>query len=135
MFDISPSIAAIGTLPLTASEIDSHPDAGRIWATIMQEREYRDEAIRDTHDEISQEISDLEDEKDAAQEKSDDILGSLNNMSLSLAHGDDGIPFAINHSLVPYNDTDEALVHILEEKFDELIQDIIINHFGEEEDD
>lgn len=34
-----PTPGAFKSAPLTADEIDAHPDADRIWATIMQMRE------------------------------------------------------------------------------------------------
>ena len=43
MFDLthpSPSVGAFRAQPLTASEIDAHPDCDRIWATIEEMRTF-----------------------------------------------------------------------------------------------
>jgi len=41
----SPSVAAWRCDPMTVSEIDAHPDAGRIWATIVAMRDACQEEI------------------------------------------------------------------------------------------
>lgn len=43
----SPPACAFGAEPLSADEIDAHPDSARIWATIMSLREDFWSAVED----------------------------------------------------------------------------------------
>lgn len=48
---LSPSVGSIHAQPMTAAEIDAHPDGDRIWATITalrsEQREDFEDAVKD----------------------------------------------------------------------------------------
>lgn len=50
---LSPSIGSIHAQPMTAAEIDAHPDGDRIWATITA---LRDEHQEDFDDAVNDEV-------------------------------------------------------------------------------
>jgi predicted nucleic acid-binding Zn-ribbon protein len=137
MLDASPHWNTHTAMPYAAWEIDTHPDCTRIWATIEQTKQEALDDIQAEKDAVSQELSDLEDAVSDAKEDTSSILESMDGLCLRLEHGDDGLPFAISHSLVRYSDdpedTDNQFIDLLEEKLAELTQHILDEHFGEDE--
>lgn len=57
----SPAVEAYRVEPMSVSEVDAHPDAARIWATIMEVRASYDGASAEEVEALEKEVSDLED--------------------------------------------------------------------------
>lgn len=50
LLNLNPTPGALTAEPFTAVEIDAHPDADRIWATILAMRLHLDEELGDAYD-------------------------------------------------------------------------------------
>jgi hypothetical protein len=50
LLDMNPTPGAYAAEPLSASEIDAHPDADRIWATLMAVREVCEQSYDEGYD-------------------------------------------------------------------------------------
>ncbi|WP_420415818.1 hypothetical protein [Marinovum algicola] len=102
-----PTIGAWGAQPLSMAEIDAHPDADRIWATIMQAREEAYEANKDALEEVEKAAKE-EGEADGAT----DLAEILETLRFDLSRDDDG-HFALDHNF-PGDAYSEALARVLD---------------------
>lgn len=78
----TPPVSAYRAEPFTIAELDSHPDAGRIWATIQAMKDRVDVMAEETDREVDDEIDEAKEAgKDegyeAALEDVDARIGSL----------------------------------------------------------
>lgn len=83
----SPVVEAYKAEPMGVSEVDAHPDAARIWATIMEVRASYDgasaeevEALENEVSDLEDKIGDLEDELRDAEKQRDEAYDALNDI-------------------------------------------------------
>lgn len=127
MIDASPSVKSLCACPYSIAELDAHPDSARIWATI--------EALKaEAHEEATAEQDALLKAANEAEQETDRIKESfalaLDGLRFETEHDDEGIPNLITHNLVfDLNEQDDAWVTALESALDELLKDILQDHF------
>lgn len=85
MFDASPSFGAYAAEPLSISEIDTHPDCDRIWATIHAMRSEAKEEIQRNEDESACVLSDAKD--DATKAERENCLDEIRRWSKNVLDG------------------------------------------------
>lgn len=120
--------------PFKPEEVDTHPDRDRLWATLEKVRNEAEEDAESVREELSEEITDIANEREAETDKLSDAFACLQNAELKLCHDDAGMPFRIAHNLVPTSDTDQEIIELMEERLDELLENFLDEHFREVDD-
>lgn len=125
MFDHSPTVGSYKAEPYTVNELDAHPDADRIWATIEAMKE-RHEKLKEDIDYQIREAADeafAEGQYDGADEVMISICNALRGAELHFQTDEKGNITGIGHYLCADPDGD-PWVGALEEALDEFFEDI-----------
>lgn len=98
MFDATAPWSALCAEPMTASEIDSHPDSARIWATIEAARStIKKDIERDTEETIKELQDECDDSDNRIKALTDDWESLTKELTFTIDIDNDGYPRGISH--------------------------------------